>query len=94
MTGRNTVFIRTRVLTALQVARSNDIARTALLTAVVVGTALNLINQGARWLNGESILVGSLLLNYAIPYFVATFSAARTRLQDTQSRMYPANADD
>jgi hypothetical protein len=43
--------------------------------AVVVGSILNLINQGAEVAGGRSIDVLKLLLTYAVPFFVATFGA-------------------
>jgi hypothetical protein len=43
--------------------------------AVVVGSILNLINQGADVAGGRSIDVLKLLLTYAVPFFVSTFGA-------------------
>lgn len=71
-----------RMKDILRVAMSADIVRAASQAAIVVGTALNMINQGSGWLSGGEISVGALLLNYVIPYSVATYSASRTRLMD------------
>lgn len=74
-----------RLRRIVRVAFAVDILRSAVGTAVVVGTVLNIINQGARWFDGDGLLLGHFLLNYAVPYAVATYSASRTRLQDIES---------
>ncbi len=79
---------------AFIIACATDIVRSALVTALVVGTILNLINQGARWLDGDDLLRGHLLLNYAVPYLVATYSSVRTRMQDIAMRMDRTNIAD
>lgn len=53
------------------------IVRGAIQVSLVVGTALNLLNQGADWYRGEGISLFQLLVNYAVPYLVASYSAAR-----------------
>ncbi|MDE2604484.1 MAG: nitrate/nitrite transporter NrtS [Burkholderiales bacterium] len=61
----------------LRAALSKKIARSALRISLVVGTVLNLANQGGAifgsgefsWLHG--------FLNYLVPYCVAGYSAAR-----------------
>ena len=59
-----------------------DIVWSSLRIALVVGTVLNLINQGPRWFRGDGLVLGYCLLNYIVPYCVAAYSAVRTRLQD------------
>lgn len=81
------MFANYHLRSALRIACTRDIVRSALVTAMVVGTVLNMVNQGARWLDGDGLLLGHFLLNYAVPYLVATYSAVRTRLQDIASRM-------
>ena len=49
--------------------------------AAVVGTALNLINQGERLLDAERISWGHFALNYAVPFMVASYSAGKNELQ-------------
>jgi hypothetical protein len=49
--------------------------------AVVVGTILNLINQGDRVLAGQSLDLTKLALTYIVPYFVATYGAVSFRFQ-------------
>lgn len=51
----------------------------ACLIALVVGTVLNLINQGEAILAG-GIAWGHVAMNYIVPYCVATFSAVKNEL--------------
>lgn len=53
----------------------------SLTTALVVGTALNLINQGEYLLAGGGLMWGHALLNYLVPFCVAAFSAWQTQRQ-------------
>ena len=62
-----------------------DITRSSLRIALLVGTVLNLINQSGTWLHGDDLQVGHLMLNYFVPYCVASYSAVRTRLQDMEA---------
>ena len=61
-----------------------DITRSSLRIALLVGTVLNLINQSGTWLYGDDLQVGHLMLNYFVPYCVASYSAVRTRMQDME----------
>ena len=47
--------------------------------SLVVGTCLNAINQGAALWGGAGVEWGKLVLNYAVPYLVASYSAAQAR---------------
>ncbi len=53
----------------------------SLVTALVVGTALNVVNQGEYLLAGEGLMWGRCLLNYLVPFCVAAFSAWQTQRQ-------------
>ncbi len=55
------------------------LARTALVTALVVGTVLTAINQGNLLLQGTfpAQLIWKVPLTYCVPYCVATWSALR-----------------
>ena len=59
---------------------SDGVPRRSLIVALVVGTILNLINQGDVLLNGGDISFTKILLTYAVPYCVATNGAASLRL--------------
>jgi hypothetical protein len=47
--------------------------------ALVVGTILNLINQGDALLAGGPVDLAKLLLNYVVPYCVSTYGAVSYR---------------
>lgn len=64
----------------LATALSRRIVKNALKIALVVGSILNVINQGEPWLNGDAISGFHLLLNYFVPYCVASYSAANNEL--------------
>lgn len=60
---------------ALRRALSWPIAKRSLLTMLVVGSLLNLINQGDALLGPDVINWWKLLLTYCVPFCVATFGA-------------------
>jgi hypothetical protein len=57
-----------RTLTGLALRRS-------LIVALVVGTALNLINQGPELLAGSWPVVWKLVLTYLVPFLVASYGS-------------------
>lgn len=59
------------------VMASARIAGNSIRVSLVVGTVLNLINQGEYLVAGEGVMVGHMLLNYLVPYGVASYSGAR-----------------
>lgn len=63
----------------LRLMATRPVAATAIRVALVVGTILNLINQGDALLHMAGVQWGKLLLNYLTPYLVASYSAARAR---------------
>jgi hypothetical protein len=60
---------------------SGGVPKRSALVALLVGTLLNLINQGEALLTGGRISIAKLLLTYAVPYCVATYGAVSYRLQ-------------
>jgi len=52
----------------------------SLRIALVVGTVLNLINQGTAVVAGSGISWFQVILNYLVPYCVASYSAARNEM--------------
>ena len=48
---------------------------------MVVGTVLNIINQGGRVADGLPVAWGQLALNYFEPYCVSSYSAASNQLR-------------
>jgi hypothetical protein len=61
-------------------ALADGVPRRALWVAVVVGTVLNLINQGDAIVAGGPINVVKMALTYIVPYCVATYGAVSYRL--------------
>lgn len=68
--------------TFLDIARRPNVVKSALIVGLVVGTLLNLINQGDAILGGGPIVVWKLLLTYVVPYMVSTYGAV-TALRQT-----------
>jgi len=66
--------------TLFQVACSGKIVKNSLRIAMVVGSLLNLINQGGAILAGTGISWIHIALNYFVPYCVASYSAAKNEL--------------
>ncbi len=65
--------------TWLEAAFCPAMLKQSLIMSLIVGSVLNLINQGAvLWGNAEVNLT-QLLLTYLVPYCVSTFSGVRTR---------------
>jgi len=56
------------------------IVRRSLVIAVIVGTILNLINQGDAIVAGGPVVAWKLALTYCVPYCVATYGAVTARL--------------
>jgi hypothetical protein len=61
-------------------ALSDGVPRRSLTVALIVGTILNLINQGDALVTGMPIHVAKLLLTYMVPYCVSTYGALSYRL--------------
>ena len=59
----------------LSLAARNGVFRRALVVALVVGTVLNLINQGDRLLSDEAPDWLKLALTYLVPFVVSTHGA-------------------
>ena len=49
--------------------------RRSIVVAVVVGTALNLINQGPEMLSGKWPVIWKLALTYVVPFLVASYGS-------------------
>ena len=69
------------VYALLNVAMDSRIAITALKVAVVVGILLNIINQGARLIEGDGINWLQVILNFLVPYCVASYGAAKNEFR-------------
>ena len=60
---------------ALRRALSWSMARRSLATALIVGTILNVINQGDAVLSWGAVSWWKMVLTYCVPFCVATFGA-------------------
>jgi hypothetical protein len=60
---------------------SDGVPKRSLIVAVIVGTILNLINQGEAIVGDAPVNVAKLLLTFAVPYCVATYGAVSYRLR-------------
>ena len=62
-------------------AISDGVPRRSLWVALVVGTILNLINQGDALVAGRRLDLAKLTLTYLVPYFVCSYGAVSFRLR-------------
>lgn len=53
----------------------------ALRVSLVVGLLLNVINQGAAFVGSLEIVWGQVMLNFVVPYCVASYSAAKNEIE-------------
>ena len=56
------------------------IVRRSLIVAAIVGTVLNMINQGDALVAGTHLVAWKIALTYVVPYCVATYGAVTARL--------------
>ena len=68
----------------LRIALTRRIFKTAMPVCLVVGTVLNLVNQGGAIFSGAGISWFHLVLNYVVPYCVSSYSAARVEATKEQ----------
>ncbi len=69
-----------------QTACKPSIVQAAIKVAIVVGTILNLINQGGRLLDGQPLSWFHVGLNYLVPYCVSSYSAARNEMHRKEEK--------
>ena len=60
---------------------SDGVPWRSFVVAVIVGTILNLINQGDALVAGARPNILKLVLTFAVPYAVATYGAVSYRLR-------------
>jgi len=65
----------------LNAMKTKKVVINAVKVSAVVGTVLNMINQGPDLYQGNPIVWWKIVLNYAVPYLVASYSAAKIQLQ-------------
>jgi hypothetical protein len=74
---------------ALAIATSAPVVGLALRMSVFIGSLLNLINQGDAIFGAAPLVPAKMLLTYAVPYCVATFSATSVSLRLAAERGRP-----
>lgn len=80
----NTTLTEEKVETGfLQLAFRPSIVKRSLVVAVIVGTILNLINQGDVMTGSATFNLFKCLLTYTVPYCVSTYGAV-SALQSLQ----------
>jgi hypothetical protein len=57
------------------------VPRRSLQVALIVGTLLNLVNQGDVLFHGGHVSFFKVALTYCVPFVVATYGAVSFRLQ-------------
>lgn len=72
---------------------SDGIPRRSFTIALIVGTILNLINQGDALWNGTTINVAKILLTYSVPFCVSTYGAVSLRLATTRAKSVGQTTD-
>jgi hypothetical protein len=60
---------------AMQRTFERRAVRRSLTVALVVGTALNLINQGDALATGHAPVIWKLMLTYVVPFAVASYGS-------------------
>jgi hypothetical protein len=71
---------------------SDGIPRRSFIVALIVGTILNLINQGDALLGAASLNITKVLLTYVVPYCVATYGAVSYQLNIARAARNGATA--
>jgi hypothetical protein len=60
---------------------SDGVPKRSFTVALIVGTILNLINQGDALLGAANLNATKILLTYVVPYCVATYGAVSYRMK-------------
>ena len=75
----------TSKMTFLQLARRPAIIKRSLIIAAIVGTILNLINQGDVINDMAQFDLWKCLLTYIVPYCVSTYGAVSALLDNQKN---------
>ena len=76
---------------ASRYAVSDGVPRRSFYVALIVGTLLNLINQGDALLGAGSVIWLKVVLTYFVPYLVCTYGSVSSRLRTARSGASPHN---
>jgi hypothetical protein len=64
---------------------ADGVPRRSLVVALIVGTVLNLINQGDALFGEVHLNLTKIILTFAVPYCVATYGAVSYRISRTST---------
>lgn len=67
--------------TVIALMTSRRIAWSALKVSLVVGTVLNVVNNGERLMAHGSVSLWQVAMNFVVPFCVSSYSAARNEAQ-------------
>jgi hypothetical protein len=73
-----------RLSTIGRLCFADGVPRLSFIVALVVGTILNLINQGDALFGGAPVNITKILLTFSVPYCVATYGAVSYRMSMDQ----------
>lgn len=73
--------VASKIASCVRCAISDGIPLRSFCVAAVVGTLLNLINQGDALLGYAELNWAKLLMTYCVPYLVATYGAVSYKLR-------------
>ncbi|WP_040297814.1 nitrate/nitrite transporter NrtS [Afipia sp. 1NLS2] len=74
-----------RLFAICQCCVSDGVPRRSFIVALIVGTILNLINQGDALFGDGRVNWAKIILTFAVPYCVATYGAVSYRLTAPRS---------
>jgi hypothetical protein len=72
---------------------SDGVPRRSVAVAAIVGSILNLINQGDVLFGAGQVDFTKVLLTFAVPYCVATYGAVSIRLRIAKSLVASSSED-
>jgi hypothetical protein len=87
------VSVLTGIARIVRACLADGIPRRSFIVALIVGSILNLINQGDALLGGEPVDWLRLALTYLVPYLVATYGAVSVVLRDRNEQAAAARDD-
>jgi hypothetical protein len=61
--------------TIMQLVLRPRVVRSSIIIAIIVGTILNVINQGDALMGPPPVVIWKLVLTYLVPYCVSTYGA-------------------
>ena len=74
-------MIHLRLIKICRCCVSDGVPKRSFFLALIVGTVLNLINQGEILFGGGKLNLIKIFLTYAVPYCVAPYGAVSYRLR-------------